>query len=406
MEPEAPPAPEAAPTPRVKVRQPRSAWVLGLFGSMFGVLALDPLLSHRHVGALAAVCAAASLVSLVTAAWHWRGRLVEGEITADERGVGVGALRFARADLSDGMAIPGSTPKVQLTTRSGLVLEATVASLDEADALLDRVALDSGRRALRFPGRSLWKQAAGALGGVMIGSYVGFYLAILLVATGWPVAVTVGTLLSLVFGAMGAVSTRPIEVRVGTDGITLRGAFKTRFIPFAELSGVGENSGDPMLYYRDGRTEVIWNSAVSRQPDLMAALQHRVNGALAANAQHDGLMARAAVLARQGRPLVQWQAEVARAVDPARGYRDAGLSRGDAEAVLDDARSPVEHRIAAAMALRALDAAEAPTRVRVAAAGCASPEVREALEEAGDGTLDEATVSRAVAAVEKGRGWT
>jgi len=212
--------------------------------------------------------------------------------------------------------------------------------------------------------------------------------------------------LSAIFATLGTLTTRPIEVRVGTDGITLRGAFKTRFIPFADLSGVGENSGDPMLYFRDAHTEVIWNCAVSRQPDLLAALQHRVNGALASNAEHEGLMARATILARQGRALATWQAEVVRAVDPAQGYRDVGLSRRDAEAVLDDARSPIEHRIGAAMALRSLDAAEAPTRVRVAAAGCASPEMRAALESAGDGTLDETTVARAVAAVEKGRGWT
>lgn len=405
MEPETPAAPVPAPKQRVRIRQPRSAWVLGLFGAVFGLLALDPLVSPREFGAMAAVCLVATLVSFVTAAWHWRGRRVEGEISADARGVGVGAVRFEHADVMEGMAIPGSAPRVQLTMRSGVVLEATVASLDEADALLDHVSLDAGRRALRFPGRSLWKQAAGALGGVMISGYIAFYLA-MLQAGRTPYVALLAVPLGLIFVGMGVVSTRPIEVRVGTDGITLRGAFKTRFVPFAELSGVGENSGDPMLYYRDGRTEVIWNCAVSHQPDLMAALQHRVNGALAANAEHEGLMARAAVLARAGRPLGQWQTEVARAVDPTQSYRTAGLSRRDAEAVLDDAHSPVEHRIAAAMAMRALDGAEAPTRVRVAAAGCASPEVRAALENAADGTLDEATVARAVAAVERGRGWT
>ena len=261
------------------------------------------------------------------------------------------------------------------------------------------------RQALRFPARALLKQALGGLGGVALGSYIGFYLGILLIATGLPFAFVAGPL-AAIFGALGAVSTRPIELRVGTDGITLRGAFKTRFVPFAELSGVGENGGDPMLYYRDGHTEVIWNSAVSRHPELLSALQHRVNGVLAANAWHDALMARAVILERRGRSLGQWQAEVARVVDPTRGYRDVALSRQETEALLDDVRSPIEHRIAAAMALRSLDQGEGPTRIRVAAEGCASPEMREALERAGDGTLDEATLERAVAAVERGRGWT
>ena len=95
-----------------------------------------------------------------------------------------------------------------------------------------------------------------------------------------------------------------------------------------------------------------------------------------------------------------------RVVDPTKGYRDVGLSRREAEALLDDVRSPIEHRIAAAMALRSLDGEEGPTRIRVAAEGCASPEMRAALERAGDGTLDEATIERAVAAVERGRAWT
>ncbi len=387
---------------RVTVRRLRTAWMLGLL-SMVMAMATAP--GALPVGArLALVAMCATLLAL--AGWFWKGRVFDGALTVDDRGMTVGGLHFARADVLEGMAIPGFNPRVQLTLRGGTLVEVAVESLEAADAMLDGLDLDPRHRALRFPARSPWKQAAGALGGVMVGSYIGIYLGMLLAATGVRFAVALAAPLSLIFATMGSVSTRPIEVRVGTDGITLRGAFKTRFIPFADLSGVGENSGDPMLYYRDGHTEVIWNCAVSRQPDLLAALQHRVNGALATNAEHEGLMARAAILARQGRPLALWQAELGRAVDPTQGYRNVGLSRRDAEAVLDDARSPVEHRIGAALALRSLDAAEAPTRVRVAAAGCASPEMRAALESAGDGTLDEQTVARAVAAVEKGRGWT
>ena len=400
-----PDPPMTVPGARVVVRRPRTAALLGLLATLVAAAAAEGSASLAVIplGAMTAL-----LFGL--AAWFWAGRSLEGALTVDDRGVTVGegasALRFERGDLTEAMAIPGDPPRVQLTVRGDAVVDVAVASLEAADALLDRVGLDPRHRALRFPARALVKQVAGALGGVFLGSYIGFYLGLLLVVTGLPVAMFLAPPLALIFGSLGAVSTRPIELRVGTDGLTLRGAFKTRFVPFADLAGVGENSGDPMLYYRDGHTEVIWNSAVSRRPDLLAALQHRVNGALASNAEHDGLMARAAILERRGRPLAEWRDEVARVADPTKDYRHTGLSRREVEALLADVRSPVEHRIAAAMALRSLDAGEGPTRVRVAAAGCASPEMRAALEGAGDGTLDEATFERAVAAVERGRGWT
>ena len=402
MDPPEPVPPLTVPGTRVSVRRVRSAQALGVLAVLTAAIALTGMVP------VALVPLGAALLGL--ASWLWAGRVIDGPMSVDDRGVTLGegarAMRFERGDIAEMMAIPGDPPRVQFTLRGGTVLDAAVDSMEEADALLDRVGLDAGRRALRFPARALLKQALGGLGGVALGSYIGFYLGLLLVATGLPIAMILAGPLALIFGSMGVVSTRPIELRVGTDGITLRGAFKTRFVPFAELSGVGENGGDPMLYYRDGHTEVIWNSAVSKRPELLAALQHRVNGALAANAEHEALMARAVILERRGRPVAQWQAEVARVVDPTKGYRDVGLSRREAEALLDDVRSPIEHRIAAAMALRSLDGEEGPTRIRVAAEGCASPEMRAALERAGDGTLDEATIERAVAAVERGRAWT
>lgn len=401
MDPAEPAAPLTVPGARVLLRRTRTAQMLVVAAVVLGAVAVGGVTSL----ALIPMAALATLL-LGLASWFWAGRVVDGTLAVDDHGVSLGAMRFERADITEAMAIPGLVARVQLTLRGASVIDVAVDSLETADALLDRLALDPTRRALRFPARALLKQALGAIGGVAIGSYIGFYLGIVLVAAGLRYGVALAVPLATIFGLMGWVSTRPIELRVGTDGLTLRGAFKTRFVPFAELSGLGENGGDPMLYYRDGHTEVVWNSAVSKRPDLLAALQHRVNGALAANAEHEGLMARAAAFERRGRPLAQWRDEVVRLVDPTKGYRDVGLSRREAEALLDDARSPIEHRLAAAMALRSLDAVEAPTRIRVAAEGCASPEMRAALERAGDGTLDEATVARAVAAVEKGRGWT
>jgi hypothetical protein len=405
MDPAEPGAPLTVAGARVLLRRARTAQMLVALAVGLGAVAFGGVTSLALIplGALGALM-------LGLAAWFWAGRVVDGTIAVDERGVSLGGhgspMRFERADIIEAMAIPGPMARVQLTLRGGSIIDVAVDSMATADALLDRLALDPTRRALRFPARALVKQVLGTIGGVAVGSYIGVYLGLVLGVAGLSYGMMLAVPLATIFGIMGMVSTRPIELRVGTDGLTLRGAFKTRFVPFAELSGVGENSGDPMLYYRDGHTEVIWNRAVSKRPDLLAALQHRVNGALAANAEHDGLMARASAFERRGRPLAQWRDEVARLVDPTKGYRDLALTPREAEALLDDARSPIEHRLAAAMALRSLDAQEAPTRIRVAAEGCASPEMREALERAGDGTLDDATVARAVAAVEKGRGWT
>ncbi len=398
------PRPLQVPSNWVSLRRPSTAKAFLALVVALAAMALT-FSDVRAVGGVGVLAAAAALGAAIA----WVGRGGGATLSVDGHGLdvaeGASHSRFERGDVIEGLVIPTSPAKLQLRMRSGVVVEASLPSVEAADALLDHLALDPKGRALRFPANAPFRQLVGAFGGVMLGSYIGFYLGILLAVIGLTSAIALAVPLAAAFAAMGIVSTRPIEVRVGTDGLTLRGAFKTRFIPFAELAAVRPFNNDPMLCYRDGRTEVVWNSAVSRSPELLAALLHRMDRALASNAEHDALMARAAVLERRGRTLDAWRAEVARLVDPAKGYRDLGLSRAEAEALLDDVRAPLEHRIAAAMALRALDDQEAPTRIRVAADGCASPEMREALQRAGDGTLDEAAVDRAVQAVERGRGW-
>jgi hypothetical protein len=104
-----------------------------------------------------------------------------------------------------------------------------------------------------------------------------------------------------------------------------------------------------------------------------------------------------ALLERRGRPAPAWRAALrCLMAEAGADYRTAKLTREQALAVLEDGGAPAELRIGAALALSSARDRATAERLRIAAEGCASCDVRIALEQAADGEVDEGTLDRAL----------
>jgi hypothetical protein len=204
--------------------------------------------------------------------------------------------------------------------------------------------------------------------------------------------------LSVLFVAAGALAiraTRPADVVVGADGVTLRRALrKPRFIHFQDIAGVSTPS--PMalrIELTNGRTELIGSDALA--PENLAALALRLREALASRAKGAMAAPKLELLARGGRDVARWIRDLKRA-STTTDYRSVPLSSDDLAHVLESPDAEPEQRIGAAVALRVADGDSAPQRIRVAAELCANDEVRGALEALAEGEAEDAAVERAL----------
>jgi hypothetical protein len=127
--------------------------------------------------------------------------------------------------------------------------------------------------------------------------------------------------------------------------------------------------------------------------DRVEGLSRRIDEAVRAHAGGGsrGLDA----LARGGRPASVWQIDVRRLALAPPTFRDQALGIDDYERVLGDAATPPDQRIGAALALRTIDPEQGPTRIRVAADASADDAMREALNAAAEGEVDDSLLERA-----------
>jgi hypothetical protein len=167
-------------------------------------------------------------------------------------------------------------------------------------------------------------------------------------------------------------------VTVGDDGVWITSGRKKRFVPRTQISGLFRNAfGQPYGFeLRDGTKIALVGVAmdVERRNAVLELANARLGGTPEA-------VDRGAAFARDGRSVAEWRAAIARVLeDP--GYRSAGLTSEQTEAVLRNPLASPEQRIGAAMAIRI--AGDPPDRIRVAAEAAADPDVREALEAVAD----------------------
>jgi len=299
-----------------------------------------------------------------------------------------------------------SADALVLHTDRGVVLRLLLRTLDEPERLLDAIAAGGAGGTWTAPIH------VGAPGWVRNGLAVA--LAAPFVALAWTiadpaVALAVGVLAVVSFGVLAMIRGWPrlrADVVLGADGVVIRRGARERFIPLARTARVLETDAGAELVLAGGeRLELAvvppWLRP-SRGADLTPALAQRRRARLIALLRDRVARARrgapetAALLARRGRPLPAWRAALRALIRDAAGYRSATLPRDHALEVVEDGLAPVELRIAAALALSPGAGGDAAPRLRVAIDGCASRDVRVALEQAAEGELDEPTLQRAL----------
>lgn len=328
-----------------------------------------------------------------------------------------GRSRFIpKEKIADGLVVP-TQPKhsAVLHLRGGDQLSFVVNTEGEALNTFDKLGIGPDQRrtvaTLRGPGRQL---VAGCVGlGVSSIALLIALMALSQVARAFAVMFPLA--MTALIGITWAIfrSFRPPEVAIGSDGVLIRRAWTSRFIPYSMIEGVRARAGDgtwassshlDLTLLRGGRggerSEVV--SVGSGDGRLVEGLADRVRDVMAKNAGDAELraaesLARAELLDPSGRSVSAWREALSSLVGEEAGYRRRSLSKDDLLAVLRDPEAPAGRRIGAAIALRASRHPDAHERIRVAAEACASDPLREALESAAKDELDEATLEQALA---------
>ncbi|WP_437490786.1 PH domain-containing protein [Sorangium sp. So ce1014] len=179
-------------------------------------------------------------------------------------------------------------------------------------------------------------------------------------------------------------------LRIGTDGLSIRRLLRRRFVPRAEIAGVGVRGAALVVERPSGKPVVVTTSGAEEA----AALARRVAEALAGQAAAAPVEALAA-LDRAGRPLAEWRHAVIALLRESAGYRRAGIIADDLFSVVEDGAVRPERRVAAAAALASCGEPSAKARVRAAAEACVSNKLRIAILRAADGEIDEGALAAA-----------
>lgn len=214
------------------------------------------------------------------------------------------------------------------------------------------------------------------------------WIAVVLTTSPWIVlnllrflpAVTVGVV-GVLYAMLGLPIVLPQRLVIGEDGVLLRWAGRTRFVPFARLVAVRET---PLGIELDlGWEQPPLEIRVAHRADTQTRKRAEIVAKIEAGLAAQRALAHAddeAVLARGERPLEDWiRASEAAGVGDA-GYRVAAIPRDRLWAVLENAAAEPSAREAAAIALRVqLDDAERERLDRVAQKS-ASPRLRITLD--------------------------
>ena len=381
-------------------------WILGV-----AFIRSDPL-------GVGAVCWGPFVLLGLTAVILGRrhGAAVVGARTVGARGslvVGGGGVEVALDAGGAGMAWEGvvagwtetfrDREEVVLETRSGTLVRAAVEGAAQAREVLRAAGVAPEQRAIAIKlgvgetrgTRAILIFMAMLLGPVAAILVLVFLLSLFVWSGASGVALVIGGIAALAVTGLWLV-VRPLvttTVSIGTDGVVIQRLGRRRFVPRAVLRAVEGREGEvvilrekiePIRLRTSGRAEA-------------AAVIVRIREALASTG--DGAVApQLDRLDRHGRSVADWLRDLRALGAAPGGYRDAALDRRALLDVVEDGRAPAERRIAAAAALSGTPEHDVRARVRVAAQACVDARLREAIERAAEGELEEELVARAVRA--------
>jgi hypothetical protein len=249
-------------------------------------------------------------------------------------------------------------------------------------------------------------QLGGALLGVFLGGAPAGIGALIAQKNAGPVAALIVGLLLLVpsmWGTAKVLSMLLPEVRIGVDGIALKGGFSsaTRFVPFERIEHVEATSFErqgvrlwAVKVTHDGKSDALGElpsraEAENAAEDILAAKQRwsRARSPVA------GL----ASLESTGARIGDWLASVRALAAADDDYRKATLGRDQLLELLEDGAARAEHRVGAAMLLAAREGVEARQRIRIAADATANPKLRVALTSIAEDAVEEDAIESAIA---------
>jgi hypothetical protein len=313
---------------------------------------------------------------------------------------------------------------VRLRLRDGTVLGAEAPDAAAAEALLRAAGVDVAQRVL---GVDLTSSASRTLLGVPLAVLATMALGLTTVfffgVIGLGIAdilhkpandalgglTLLAVMVALIAGMLAAVvSTLWRErVRIGADGVAVKGMFTTSFVPYEEVRSVAADPEGVRLH--TAKRHVLLPTWRRGEPRLSPDASGTSEGARKQRVILDRIRRAAAlrqpggpelaILDRAGRSIEAWRDEVrALAAAPA-DYRRVQLGTQDLEGIVTDATAPAERRIAAVLALGSDPAPATKDRIRIAIDTCADEELRAALERAAEDELDDGTLRRAIRGV-------
>ncbi len=364
---------------------------------IYPALSQTPPVVSIGLGVACLTAVATTAAALVAQLACWIGPRSHAALSVDASGVRTPSRLIPAASVESAWTLrEPDGARVELQLDNGDVFGATVDTPEAAAAVLDAAGVDPSRRAMRMP-----------LGGAAARIGLGFITAIPAACASSAVAVAIAGVLHLPSAALGfliftlftvglAAAVRllaPPVVSVGRDGLSVRGGYSSWFVSFDEIRQVVYGRNEVTLLLRDGRSRRI--ATYGATPARREALSARIAAGVEASRAPLDLSVRLAALDRNGRSVEEWRAALVDLTDARDGYRQTDLTRAEVQGALDDPNTSPERRIGAAYALAAMDPHEGVTRVRVVAETVAHEPVRIALEQAADGTLDEASLDAA-----------
>jgi hypothetical protein len=328
-------------------------------------------------------------------------RARHGSVRVDERDLVMtrddGERRIPLASVRSGVVVPdafGAAARVELALASGDQLFADVAGVAEGERLLAAAGIDAAQRRctvpLVAPARAALRRGVAIAGAIL---FMFMALGFLLQAIG-PISnafVPVWLFSTTAAAVLAARAARPKSITVGADGLAIGGAFRDRFVPFADIADVRAEGATILIALRK-RVDPL---AIRCDREAARSIALRVKEAMAARSSSPA--ARLELLDRSGRSIAAWRDAAARLVERAGDYRAAGFSDDDLVAILSSSDASAERRVGAALALAAGDDAQRE-RVRAAADACASPRMRVALTRIAGGDAEDQAVEEALAA--------
>ncbi|MDB4945241.1 MAG: hypothetical protein JWP97_4775 [Labilithrix sp.] len=392
-------------TVRCRALQIRRPWLTSVTlsaGLMLVPLTICALAGAASVWLAPAFLSVALIASATLVGLRERGRLGGALVLVPEglvvQPVGSERLAVSRGEIRSGYEVP-ATRAVVLHLEGGRIVTAHLMSDEQVtpEQVLQHLGVDVGQRALTVALRGtvgpLVLGVLSAFTGLAVGGFgIGLAFeslfgpdqardAVVLATLALTAALV--TVVLLAFGWPRAV--------IGSDGVRLLGRWRRPFVRYEEIAAVRAHDAGVELALTHGRSLQLLTIGQSRiQIDALA-------GRIAqGRALHEASESRdLASVARDGRPLAVWRADLQRLALAPPGFRDQALSQEDFVRLVLDARAPSDQRIGAALALRHGDPA-ARALVRVAANASASAELRDALLAcAAEGEeLDEPAVER------------